>query len=59
MSFIDAGGILTRSGNRLPSRLQTFCAHGDDEASIRTLTAVRDALVRAGMDIVPLPHLAY
>jgi 5-oxoprolinase (ATP-hydrolysing) subunit A len=59
MSFIDAGGILTRSGKRLPARLQTFCVHGDDEASIRTLAAVREAIERAGIDIVPLPHLAY
>jgi len=59
MSFIDAGGILTRSGKRLPARLQTFCAHGDDEASVRTLAAVGEALQRAGIDVVPLPQLVY
>lgn len=59
LSFVDAGGILTRTGKRLPARLQTFCAHGDDETSVRTLAAVREALQRRGADIVPLPHLAY
>lgn len=58
-SFIDAGGILTRSGKRLPARLQTFCAHGDDEASLRTLAAVKDALQQQGVDIAPLPQLHY
>jgi UPF0271 protein len=59
LTFIDAGGVVTRSGKRLPARLQTFCAHGDDEASVRTLTAVRDALQGQGIDIVPLPQLDY
>jgi UPF0271 protein len=59
LSFLDAGGILTRSGKRLPARLQTFCAHGDDDASVRTLAAVREALGRRGVEVVPLPHLAY
>ncbi|MGE5525691.1 MAG: LamB/YcsF family protein [Rhodospirillaceae bacterium] len=59
LKFIDAGGIVTRSGKRLPARLQTFCAHGDDEASVRTLAAVRDAVRGAGIDIVPLPQLRY
>ena len=58
-TFIDAGGIVTRSGKRLPARLQTFCSHGDDAASLHTLAAVRDALQRAGMEIVPLPQLLY
>ncbi len=59
LAFIDAGGIVTRSGKRLPARLQTFCAHGDDDASVRTLQAVRDALHAQGIDVVPLPQLKY
>jgi UPF0271 protein len=59
LSFIDAGGILTRTGKRLPARLSTFCAHGDDEASLHTLAAVRDALLARGIELAPLPQLAY
>ena len=59
LSFLDAGGILTRSGKRLPARLQTFCAHGDDAASIATLAAVRDALLARGVRLVPLTQLTY
>jgi UPF0271 protein len=59
VTFLDAGGIVTRSGKRLPARVQTFCAHGDDDASVRTLAAVRDALQARGIDIVPLPQLTY
>ncbi len=59
VAFLDAGGIVTRSGKRLPARVQTFCAHGDDEASVRTLAAVREALQARGVDIVPLPQLIY
>jgi 5-oxoprolinase (ATP-hydrolysing) subunit A len=59
LSFIEAGGVLTRGGKRLPARLQTFCAHGDDDASMRTLAAVRDAVHAQGIRMVPLPQLAY
>lgn len=57
LAFLDAGGIVTRSGKRLPARLRTFCAHGDDAASVRTLAAVRDALVSRGVALRPLPDL--
>lgn len=59
LRFIDAGGIVTRSGKCLPTRLQTFCAHGDDAASLGTLAAVRAALEDRGVELVPLPQLAY
>lgn len=59
VTVLDAGGIVTRSGKRLPARVQTFCAHGDDEASVRTLAAVREALQARGVDNVPLPQLIY
>lgn len=59
LSFLDAGGIVTRSGKRLPAQLQTFCAHGDDAASIATLAAVRDALLALGVQLAPLTQLKY
>ena len=59
LDFLDAGGIVTRGGKRLPARLQTFCAHGDDAASLHTLAAVRDALLARGVDLVSLPQLVY
>ena len=59
LSFIDAGGIVTRSGKRLPARLQTFCAHGDDDASRATLAAVKAALASRDIALVTIPQLQY
>jgi len=59
LSFLDAGGLVTRSGKRLPVQLHTFCAHGDDAAAVETVRAVRHALEQRGVRIVPLPELNY
>jgi UPF0271 protein len=59
LSFIEAQALVTRSGKRLPARIQTFCAHGDDAAAVETVRAVRGALEQQGLRIVPLPELAY
>ncbi|HSQ03306.1 MAG TPA: 5-oxoprolinase subunit PxpA [Burkholderiales bacterium] len=59
LSFLDAGGLVTRSGKQLRVQLHTFCAHGDDAASVETVRAVRHALEQRGVHIVPLPELRY
>jgi UPF0271 protein len=57
LSFLDTGGIVTGSGRRIPTRIDTFCAHGDEPSGVAVMAAVRRALEARGVDIVPLTEL--
>jgi 5-oxoprolinase (ATP-hydrolysing) subunit A len=58
LSFLDAGALLSGSGKRLPTRIDTFCAHGDELSGVAVMSAVRTALQARGVDIVTLPEMA-
>jgi lactam utilization protein B len=30
LSFIAEGALITRTGKKIPSRIHTFCTHGDE-----------------------------
>jgi UPF0271 protein len=57
LSFLDAGAIVTASGKRIPTRIDTFCAHGDEPSGVAVMSAVRRALEARGVTIVPLPQM--
>jgi UPF0271 protein len=57
LSFLDAGALVTASGKRIPTRIDTFCAHGDEPSGVAVMTAVRRALEARGVEIVPLPQM--
>jgi len=59
LSFIEAGALVTRSGRKLPARIHTFCAHGDEATGVAVVSAVRDALEANGIRVVPLPELSF
>jgi 5-oxoprolinase (ATP-hydrolysing) subunit A len=52
--------IVSRTGKRLPVRLDTLCLHGDEPSAVIAARAVRQGLEAAGVKIVTLPemHLA-
>src|SRR5688500_4738056 len=58
LSFVDAEGLVTGTGKRIPTRIDTFCAHGDEPSGVAVMTAVRRALEARGVEIVPLPQMA-
>lgn len=43
--------IITRSGKRIPLRIDTICLHGDTPEAIDIARSVRDALTRDGMTL--------
>lgn len=47
--------VTTRSGQRLPRRLDTLCIHGDEPTACAVGEATRAALEAAGIELVPLP----
>jgi UPF0271 protein len=59
LSFIDAGGLVTETGRKIPTRIHTFCAHGDEPSGVGVMSAVRAALEQRGVRIVTLPEMAY
>lgn len=59
MTFLEAGGIVTRSGRVLPTPLRTFCAHGDEASGSAVMSAVHRMLADKGWRIAPLTALPY
>src|SRR6516162_2592317 len=49
--------IVSRSGKRLPVRLDTLCLHGDAPSAVAAARAVRQGLEAAGVKIVTLPEM--
>jgi 5-oxoprolinase (ATP-hydrolysing) subunit A len=58
LSFLDSGALLSGSGKRLPTRIDTICAHGDEPSGVAVMSAVRVALEARGVRIVTLPDMA-
>jgi len=58
ITFMEEQALVTRSGQRIPCRIHTWCAHGDGPAGTRLITAVRAALEARGISIVSLPELS-
>ena len=44
VEMVKAGAILTDSGERLETRIDTICVHGDTKAAVALATAVRESL---------------
>ena len=57
LSFIEAGGLVTQTGRKLPAKIETFCVHGDEPSGVDVITAVRAALEKNGISVVQLPEL--
>ena len=49
--------IVSRSGKRLPRRLDSICVHGDEPTAVAVGQAVRAGLEAEGIAIVPLPEM--
>ncbi|MBI1904859.1 MAG: LamB/YcsF family protein [Rhodocyclales bacterium] len=58
MRMLDAGGIVSQSGKRLPVSFHSICVHGDNAHAVEVARAVRAALEKAGCALKPLPQLA-
>jgi UPF0271 protein len=55
--FIEEEALVSTSGKRIPAKIQTFCVHGDEPTAVPVMQAVRAALQKAGIAVVPLPEL--
>ena len=49
--------IISRSGKRVPRRLDSICVHGDEPTAVAVGQAVRAGLEAEGIAVVPLPEM--
>jgi UPF0271 protein len=55
-AMLAAGGIVSRSGNLLPTPIHSICVHGDGPGAVATSKALRQRLM-AEFTLIPLPAL--
>ncbi|MBA85758.1 MAG: hypothetical protein CML69_13615 [Rhodobacteraceae bacterium] len=51
--MVRAGAILTQSGARILTRIDTICLHGDTPAAVQIAAQVRATLEANGVRIAP------
>ena len=51
VEMVHAGAILTGSGERLETRIDTICVHGDSEAAVMIAREVRAGLEASGISV--------
>ena len=59
LSFVNEGAIISKHGKKIPARIQTFCCHGDEGTGVGVVGAVRQALEKNGIKVVPLPEMDF
>jgi len=55
--MLDAGGLISVSGQRLPCRIGSICIHGDGADAVATARHLRERLLADGHALVALPQL--
>lgn len=58
LRMLNAQGIVTASGQRLPTRIDSICVHGDGPDAVACAQQLRRALEAAGYRLAPLTALA-
>jgi UPF0271 protein len=53
VAMLEAGALITVSGARLKTPIDSVCVHGDSPHAIETARTVRQALERAGATVAP------
>lgn len=53
----DAGGIVTVNGRLIRTEFHSICVHGDGPQALAVASAIRQALLSAGVCLLPLPEV--
>jgi UPF0271 protein len=53
------GEIVSRTGKRIKTQVDTLCVHGDEPTAISTARAAREGLEAAGVRVVPLTEMSF
>ena len=57
MRMVEEGALISINGKRIPVNPQSICVHGDNAEAVATARAIRDGLLAAGFELVPIPRL--
>lgn len=57
LGIVMDGAITSVTGKKIPVSVDTFCVHGDELTAIDVTYAVRNALINADFEVVPIPQL--
>ena len=55
--FLDEGAVISKSGKKFPTKIHTFCCHGDEPTGVAVVGAVRKALEKQGFKFATLPEM--
>jgi len=58
LRMLQEEAIVTASGARLPTRIDSICVHGDGPEAVASARAIRQALEAAGCALTPLHRMA-
>ncbi len=51
LGMLSEGAIITESGKRIPTRIDTICLHGDTPSAVRMAHGIRSHLAGAGIEL--------
>ncbi|MBE1296515.1 LamB/YcsF family protein [Phycobacter azelaicus] len=51
VEMVKAGAIITESGKRIPTSIDTICLHGDTPTAVELARSVRQSLTENGIDV--------
>jgi len=55
--MLDARALVSVTGRRLPTEIDSICVHGDGAEAVATARAIRAGLAGMGVAVVPLPGM--
>lgn len=59
LRFVRERAVFSASGKRFPSRIRTFCTHGDEPTAVALAREVKAELEAQGVEIVPLTDMQF
>jgi 5-oxoprolinase (ATP-hydrolysing) subunit A len=59
LSFIEERAVISKTGKKFPTRIHTFCCHGDEPTGVAVVSAVREALQKNGIKLLTLPEMEF
>ena len=58
LRMLEAQAIVSATGHRLPTRIDSICVHGDGPQAVAIAHAIREALLNRGYHLTPLDRMA-
>jgi len=56
LAMVESGAIITATGKRLPTAIESVCVHSDSPHAVETARRMRERLEAAGVTIAPFAN---